>query len=216
MSIDDRLRGAFTAPSEQWNVNRSLEEVMAASERTRVGRKVVLACALAAAIAIVAGYGVGVGRDRAGQPIAPPSETVTTSPGIPQPLEGVWQTAPLTRADLRATLRAAGFGEHFPAMLDDLPQLPVRFTLGVAGRNLSLRATGGSTSEVFDEETILTIVDQRLTIMPSAGGTNTYRWSIDGSGLHLVFLETTERVAYGVPPEAWQRLLYTSAPFAAR
>lgn len=213
MSIDQRLRGAFAAPDETWNVNRALDEVLAAAGRPQVNRRVVVACALAAAIAIVVAYGSGVGRDSALEPADPPP--VTNSTAVPSALEGVWQTAPLTRADLRATLRAAGLEEHLPAMVADLPPLPLTLTVTVVDQSLTLRARGGSTSEVIDEETITAIEGDRLTIMPtSASGVNDYRWHIDGAGLHLEFLKTSEPVHFGVPAEAWQRLLYTSAPFS--
>lgn len=222
MSIDDRLRSAYSAPVEHWDVNAALDRVAVAESAQRTRRRiagVTLAGAAASLVALLWGL-AGPDSDRGLAPIDTPTSPSTTAVVELVPaLGGLWETGPVSRADLRASLTGTGLARHLPAMLAELPKHPIRLTLEIEGNRVRLTVRGaGQPGEgiVIDEETVVSAESDQFSMQPFDPGENTYRWRIDGSGLHLQFLETTEDFTSGVPGEAWQRLLYTSAPFVAR
>jgi hypothetical protein len=81
-----------------------------------------------------------------------------------------------------------------------------------AGQWTAYRASGSGTPTVNDRGTY-TIDGNTLLYRPNAGGLNTYRWSVTGDQLTLIFLSTTEPDYEGIPNDVFQRAFYTTVAF---
>lgn len=222
MSVDDRLRDAFRAdePPEPSVVDH-LGVVRAAHRRQVLVRRQVLgAVAVAASVAVLLFVVLGGGEPRTSVPVdgpasPPPSETLAEPV---DELQGSWRSRTLTTDDLRGTLEENGRGRWSDRVVADLPPGPWALTLSIQGGAWTLTAVADGAEELLDRE-IVTADGRRLVISPQfAAGSSTYDYSIrtDGAGsrvLRMVFVETTEGRSNGVPGEAFQRALYTTAVF---
>ncbi len=56
--------------------------------------------------------------------------------------------------------------------------------------------------------------DQLVLFPLGTTGSSRYTWTVDGDRLTLTFVSTGEPPFEGAPAEAFQRVLYTSVPFA--
>jgi DNA-directed RNA polymerase specialized sigma24 family protein len=146
--------------------------------------------------------------------VEPPTPTPTSE--VANPLAGHWVSEPVTRADVRRAARLAGDASDAATMLEGLPALPFRVTLFVDGsRNeMVTRLRHGGQEDLTDQENVEVDGDRVLLTPQLADGGTVHRWSIEGDTLRLTFVSTTEAPSEGAPAEAWQRLLYDSAPLA--
>ncbi len=223
MSVDDRLRDAFqTAPEPVGTLADTLDAVHTTVRRHTVTRRASGAFALAAAsVAVLLALQGGSDPQTVGpveQPTPPAPTSMATSDSVAE-LHEWWRTRELNAADLRQTLESAGLGKWSDVVIDDLPNGTWTLTLSIQGRGYwTLTANKGDTDVVIDRETV-TADGRRMVLSPQfADGQNTYDYSIrtTSSGervLRLVFLNSTEAPSNGAPGEAFQRALYTSAPF---
>ncbi len=214
-SVDDTLREAFASPDEEWG-RRAPQAHLAVVARHRRDRAVRrgLAAAVGAA-AVVAGVAMTSGsREPRTVDPAVPSPSVSASPVGATPLEGTWVSGALDADDVRAAARAAGAEQAASTMLGDLPDEPFRVVLVVRGPSLQARIrVEGRDDQVADEQ-LLTVDERVLRLRPlHTTGRTSYTWTLDGDALTMAFRSTTEDADRGVPPEAWQRLLYDTSAF---
>jgi hypothetical protein len=166
-----------------------------------------------AALAVAATVVDGDPGPRTVQPADPtPTPTATV---VAAPLEGTWISTDLDEADVRAAATAAGVPDAVEKMLEQLPKPPFKVVMVVRGSSLStsVRPQGGP-DVLMDQETLST-TGRRLEVRPFDVPVATFhRWVLESAVLTMSFESTTEGVKDGVPGEAWQRLLYDSAPLA--
>jgi hypothetical protein len=218
MSVDDRLREAFGATDHSWDEQApsALLEVTRRHRRERLTRRTVVTVAAAAVTAAVMLVATNPG-DR-GEVPAPQPPTPTPTSEVGNPLDGLWVSEPITRADVRRVARLAGDTSDAATMLDELPAVPFRVTLNIDGdRNeLIAHARVGDQESVIDQENVELDGDQVRLTAQFADGETVHGWSLTGSTLRFTFVSTTEAPSDGVPAEAWQRLLYDTAVFTAQ
>ena len=214
-SVDDVLRQAFEARDDGWQpgAETARRTVRARHHRRQVATRAAAASACAAAL-VVAAAALTSGPDpRTVAPVVPPPAS-STSPAPGTPLEGTWTSTDLNETDVTAAANAAGVPGAVDAMLEQLPAPPFQVVMVVRGSSLttSVRAQGAQ-GALMDQETLST-TGQRLEVRPFDVPVATiHRWVLESAVLTMSFESTTEVVKDGVPGEAWQRLLYDSAPF---
>ncbi len=179
-----------------------------------------VACTLAA-FTLAAGCGSTDG-DSTDDETAPPasssptaSEPTPSTPSQPDevtPIDGTWTSPTLAPADFRRVLAAHGLGAHADTFLSELGE-EVDLTLEVGGGfwTLSSSIDGGATA-VADRGNV-EVDGKQVTVLPSSGGENTFRWKVAGDELTLDLISTTEPPYAGIPAETYQRGLYTATPF---
>ena len=172
------------------------------------------AATVAAGVLLVAGVGVRVlGTEDRGPDLTPITREPTATPIVTAtPLEGTWRTDTLTVHDLRAAL-GTDVERHLPAIEDDFDAVSHHIRLTVHRDVLKAVVVHGRRTQEVDAERIEVTGDRLLLrAMDVDGWSTTYRWTIRGDLLTLVFLRTSEGDTDGVPGEAWQRALYTTGP----
>ena len=169
----------------------------------------------AAAVVVAVTVVDGDAGTRTIQPADPTPARTSTAPAGATPLEGTWVSDPLRPSDVRAAARAAGEPTAAASMLEELPAAGFRVVLVVRGSSLrTLVRSDGAEDVVLDEEVISTTGPElELRTLFGDPGASVHGWAIEGDELTMTFLSTTEEGVAGVPGEAWQRLLYDSAPF---
>ena len=223
MSVDDRLREAFGETDRTWDdqVPTALAELVARQRRETVVRRGTGAALVAAAAVSVVAVTVSQRTDDTPSPSHEPTSPTSTPSGLgaqPNPLDGTWVSEALTRADVRRAAGLAGDRGDAAAMLADLPSPPFRIVLYVNADRSSIHSAfraAGRPEENADEEN-LTVTEDRVVMQPMFGdaeGENVHTFVIEDGTLRLTFVSTTEGVDGGIPAEAWQRLIYDSAPF---
>jgi hypothetical protein len=145
-----------------------------------------------------------------------PSATLSaTPPPEPvSPLEGTWQTDPLSRSDAEATLRRFGLArwiERFRRVPLLGPRTWLILDIRDGGWNL-YGSSGDGPREKIDFDAGY-MVDGNEVDKIHAAGVTTFRWSVNGDTLTLEWLETTEPSFRGIPGEVFQRALYMAAEF---
>ena len=100
-------------------------------------------------------------------------------------------------------------------MLEDLPPGTFRVVMVVRGSSLrTLVRRAGGQDQLMDEEVISTTgQDLELRTLFGAPSASVHGWSLQGDELTMTLRSTTEATVADVPGEAWQRLLYDTAPF---
>jgi hypothetical protein len=144
---------------------------------------------------------------------APAAESATTTAAEEaSPLEGTWQTNPVTVEDMADTVREAGLGKF----VDDfeksapIPAAPTTLILDVRDGdwNLGGQAEGGGRKPIdFDAE--YEVKADTVDVI-HADGSRTLGWSIEGDVLKL---KDNLSPSNGIPDEVYQTALYTTADF---
>lgn len=222
MSVDQRLRRGLAQQPEPDVFLPALGAIRRASRARQVRSRTAFGAALlgvaAAAVVVVQASGDGIVAPESPQPGNSATTTPTQEPTglIETPLNGRWRTDAVSPDRIRTTLTEAGLGQHADVVLAELPSRNIVLMLRVSGSAWEMSVRGeGFTSLVLDQE-YGRVTGDRVSISPIrkfAEGATTHTWDITGKTLRLTFQETTEPDSSGAPGEAWQRALYTSAPF---
>ena len=169
---------------------------------------------LAVGLAVVAGCGSS-SDDEASAPTATNSPTPTAASGLASPLQGAWQTKPVTVEDLVRTLRKNGLDKWVSRFRKNspVPRTPTRLILEIdeSSWNLYGEPRGGERQEI-DYDADLE-VDGNTATVSHEGDSNTYGWSVRDDTLTLMWQETTYAPYKGIPEEVFQRALYQTASF---
>ncbi len=140
--------------------------------------------------------------------------TETAAADAASPLEGSWQTGPISPRDVDATLRRAGLAE-WTERFRPLTPIPASTTLILDLHNGEWDLYGKPRSgprEEIDYDAEYVVKGDRVE-KTHATGVTTYRWSVDGDTLTLEWLSTTEPPIEGIPDEVFGRALYMTQPF---
>jgi hypothetical protein len=218
MSVDERLREAFSGTDPSWErrVPDALAQVVARRRRETVVRRAAAAGAVAAAVAVAATFAHETTDHSAPiSPISPAPSPSTPAEVADHPLDGTWTSEPLTRGDVRRAAVGAGAAADVTPMLAGLPAPPFQVVLVVdeARNSLLLKLRSGGDEQTFDEANVEVTDDQMVLHPRFANGTDVHSWTLEDGVLRLTYVSTTEGETDGVPGEAWQRLLYDSAAF---
>lgn len=144
-----------------------------------------------------------------------PSATVsaTPSPEPVSPLEGTWQTAPLSRSDAEETLREFALERWIERFRGVTPIVDDTVLILQIGEQWDLyRQVNGGPREEVDFNAEYGVKGNEVVVTHSTGS-NTFRWSIDGDRLALEWVQTTIPPSDGVPEEVFQRALYMTGEF---
>jgi hypothetical protein len=173
--------------------------------------RVKAACAVAALLLLI-----GCGSDAsppASDPSATPPVTSATDPAA-NPLEGSWETDPITLVDAKETLRKydlAKYVKSFGSLSPIVEKTTLILDLHDGEWDLYGQVEDDTLFEI-DYDAAYTVEGDEVTVVHSAGE-NTFRWSMDGDRLTLEWLSTTIPDSKGVPEEVFQRVLYMTADF---
>ena len=128
-------------------------------------------------------------------------------------LEGTWVTNPLSQRDFEKTLRQNGLAKWIGRMRTVYPVADDTVLVLEIGDQWDLyqEVKGGPREEV-DYNADYSVENNKVDVVHSVGS-NTFRWSVDGDVLTLVWLKTTIPSSEGVPEEVFQRALYMTAVF---
>ncbi len=144
-------------------------------------------------------------------PTSPP--TASEAPGE-SPLEGSWQTRPISLKETEATVRRHGLGRWVRAYRDNAPFLAdtvLTLTVENGAWDLYGAAPGGQPEPIdYDAEYE---IDGDTVVFHHSDGSITYRWEVDQDVLRLHFGGSTLPGYRGIPDEVFQRALYTTATF---
>ena len=130
------------------------------------------------------------------------------------PLEGAWQTGPVTVAQTVSTLRRHGLGQWVADYRRNAPfSGDTVLTLTIEDGAWDLYGqVGDGPAEPIDYDAEYDIAGDTVTFHHS-DGSNTHRWSIEGDTLSLEFVTGTMPPYRGIPDEVFQRALYMTQPF---
>jgi hypothetical protein len=207
MSVDQRLHELFADSAPEVSVGSALDQVHRRAREEQGRRRAGAGGLLVALLVGSAAVGLTVGDDDGSPSPAPPapSDTIT-------PLDGVWETGPVSAGKIRATLRAAGLDAWTPTVLADLPQPPVRYRMTVADGVVTVRLAGSDQRfERFDEGSLVVTGDTLQLTPTGQRAVNRYRWEIVDSALRLTLESSSEGPSEGTPNEAFQRALYETS-----
>ena len=214
-SVDDVLRQAFEPTDESWVrlAPAACAEVVTRHRRHQVVRRSVVGALAAAVLAVGVAVVDGDPGPRTVQPAEPPPTPTATV--VTAPLEGTWISSGLDETDVSAAATAAGVPDAVDAMLEQLPEPPFKVVMVVRGSSLSTSVRPRDGQDVLMDQETLSTTGRRLEVRPFDVPVATFhRWVLESAVLTMSFESTTEGVKNGVPGEAWQRLLYDSAPLA--
>lgn len=133
------------------------------------------------------------------------------------PLEGVWQTVPISEDDAETTLRQHDLSNHverFGSFTPFTEAMELILDIHDGEWDLYGQPRGGARQEI-DYDAEYTIDGDEVVVVHSAGAT-TFRWSVDGETLSLEWLSTTLPPYKGIPEEVFQRALYMTEDFERR
>lgn len=133
------------------------------------------------------------------------------------PLEGSWQTGPISLEETEATIRLHGLGryvDHYRANPPFAGDTVLTLTIENGAWDLYGESEGGP-SEPIDYDADYEIDGDTVTFHHSDGST-TYKWEVDGDTLRLEYAASTMPSFDGVPDEVYQRALYMTAPFTSQ
>ncbi len=152
------------------------------------------------------------GASPSATPEAPTSEAPAASP-----LEGTWQTGPISLKQTEATVRRHGLGRWVKAYRDNAPFVAdtlLTLTIESGAWDLYGKAQGGQ-SEPIDYDAAYEI-DGDTVVFHHSDGSTTYRWQVDQDVLRLQFDHSTMPGYRGIPDEVFQRALYMTATFTRK
>ena len=214
-SVDDRLRQAFGTADEEWvrRAPAAQVELHARHRRHQLVRLGVVGALAAAAVVVAVTVGDGDAGTRTIQPAGP--VPASTTPAGATSLEGTWVSGPLRPSDVRAATRAAGAPAAATVMLEELPAGEFRVVMVVQGSSLRTYIRSDAAEDALTDEEVISTTGQELELRTLFGdpSASVHRWTVQGDELTMTFRSTTEDDVAGVPGEAWQRLLYDTAPF---
>jgi hypothetical protein len=140
--------------------------------------------------------------------------TETAAADAASPLEGTWQTGPISPRDVDATLRRDGLAkwiERFRPVTPIAASTTLILDLHDGEWDLYGKPRSGPREEIdYDAEYV--VKGDRVEKIHATGVT-TYRWSVDGNTLALEWLSSTEPPYKGIPDEVFSRALYMTQPF---
>ena len=202
-SRSDDGPGERRAAPADWedHIEVAYAAVLAAARRRSVRRR----SALGGAVALVALVAAVVLVPDPAPPAPEPPES-----SLPRAaLDGEWWTAPLTRADVAATLRGAGLAEYAD-YAGTFPRGRFRIRLSVSAERSVLTVAGDQRSIG-----ILRLEGHRASLepLPPNMGFSYFRWSQEGSQVSLAFTGSSMAKHNGYPAEVHQVALYATAPF---
>ncbi len=222
MSLDRRLREglAESASVVDPDVEHQLLRTRTSFRRRRVARQVTLAAAAGglAVVALVVGPALNDGRRLGSDPL--PATSIAPSPSVPAPVsvDGTWSTETITEKRVRSVLSANQLDSAAPTVVANLT-LPTRWTWTLAGGTYTLASADGLRYDLgrYRVETDTSLGagpdDLVLTLSPYCDCTIVYSAHLDGDTMTLVLASDTSPDDKGVPDEAFQHALYTTAPF---
>jgi hypothetical protein len=226
MSVDDRVREAFTNDVEKVDVPGSLDAVRRRA-RAEVRARAATGVAAAATVVIAGGiWLVGGDKPTSSEPVGPVG-TPTSSPSSStaptrtvEDIDGRWVTDVITAADLTAALAGTPLEEWTDKVLADLPSTPWNLYLAIDDGSWRLWAEHGTTMEIIDEQWMQmdAFTETTLTPMYGKGGSSrlTHSHRTNAQGLQVLrwtVLSTTEPPSHGAPAKAFLKALYEAAPF---
>jgi hypothetical protein len=175
---------------------------------------------LAAVAVLVAGCGSGAAPSAtptaatvtpSAAPTAPAVTANATPTATTTALETVWHTNLVTQDDMRAALQAAGLQEWIQPFLSRVAAQQNVFTLRVLnGRWVQYWSKDGGPAEENDSGPY-TITGDQVTVSHDDGGSDTYRWAVDGDTLTVTFLTDTFPPADGIPERVYQTAFYMAS-----
>ena len=128
-------------------------------------------------------------------------------------LEGTWVTEPISKRDAEKTLRQNGLAKWIGRFRPVSPIADDTVLVLEIGDQWDLyRQVKGGPREEVDYNASYSVENNKVDVVHSAGS-NTFRWSVDGDVLTLVWLKSTIPPSEGVPEEVFQRVLYKTAGF---
>ncbi len=134
-------------------------------------------------------------------------------PNEASPLEGAWVTGSLSKRDAEKTLRGNGLAKWIARFRPLSPVADDTVLVLQIGDQWDLyRQVKGGPREEVDYNAEYSVEGNKVEVIHSAGS-NTFRWSVDGDVLSLVWLKTTIPPSEGVPEEVFQRALYMTSHF---
>ncbi len=147
----------------------------------------------------------GCGSDEAAPPTA-------ASPATP--LEGTWQTGPISPSDTEETLRRYGLGKWIEQLRPVTPftdTLVLTLDIHDGEWDLYGQPSDGARQEIdYDAEYV---VKGDTVDKIHATGTTSLGWTVNGDTLTLEWLGTNEPPVEGIPDEVFQRALYMTQDF---
>jgi hypothetical protein len=170
------------------------------------------------AISVVAAVMMLIGCASDDEPPAsdgsPIESSATPSGSASDVLEGSWQTTLISPDDVEETVRQHDLSRHLEGFeaVTPLPE-PMVLTLDLHEGEWDLygQPDGGPRQEIdYDAEYT---IDGDEVVVAHADGATTFRWSVDGESLTLVWLSTTLPEYKGIPEEVFQRALYMTEDF---
>ena len=131
------------------------------------------------------------------------------------PLDGTYQTGPITPAEAEATVREQGLEEWIdefrPLNPIEAPSTELILVIGDGEWDLYGETDGGPRVEIdYDAEYA---VEGDEVVFTHSDGANTHRWSLDGDTLTLEFVNSTLPPYEGIPEEVFQSALYETSTF---
>ena len=142
-----------------------------------------------------------------GEPV--PSQTPAASP-----LEGSWQTGPITLEETEATVRRHGLGRYVKDYRENAPFFgDTVLTLTVENGAWDLYGKSGSGQPAPIDYDADYEIDGDTVVFHHSDGSNTYRWQVDHDTLTLHFVQSTLPSYRGIPDEVFQRALYMTEAF---
>ena len=130
------------------------------------------------------------------------------------PLEGSWQTGPITLKETEATVRRHGLGRYVKDYRENAPFFgDTVLTLTVDNGAWDLYGETGSGQPAPIDYDAEYEIDGDTVVFHHSDGSNTYRWQVDHNTLTLHFVESTLPGYRGIPDEVFQRALYMTAAF---
>ena len=123
----------------------------------------------------------------------------------------------MSESDIEETLREAGLGKW----IQPLRKLPANaapvesnvFVLEIAGGRWDLYwEPDGAAADQLDYDASYEVDGQTVTVSHE-GDFNKYRWSVDGNGLTLTWVDTTYGDYQGIPEEVFQTAFYMTTEF---
>jgi hypothetical protein len=142
-------------------------------------------------------------------------QTTTSEQTTTTPLDGTYQTGPITPAEAEATVREHGLEEWLdefrPLNPIEAPSTELILDIGDGEWDLYGETDGGPRVEIdYDAEYA---VEGDQVVFTHSDGANTYQWSLDGDTLTLEFVDSTLPPYAGIPEEVFQSALYETSTF---
>ena len=218
MSVDDRLRTGFAqaAGAMTPDVEDRLQRTRTSFRRRRAARRATLATALALLVGAVLVVAPQLIDDLSvGSPEPPGATRLSPAPSNPV-LNGEWVTPVVTPQQVTSALEDADMLASADAVIADL-RFPTAWTLEFTDASFSVTSSTGVQVDTGD----YMLTGNTLTMSPTCtkddqpvACTVTYALTLDGDTLIFDLVGDDSPDYLGTPDEAFQRALYTAAPFS--